>query len=153
MNLLSSKHSNPNHYRVETMAESSQEQSTSMNYGTRSIYVAILVISLFTAIPISKFLIPRLVSVVGQILGFYLRRKTAGRRAQILERAEEEEQSFSADGGKRRDSDEEWENVESYAVGTSENGKAAAKDWDGIVGFFHPFWYLFVVLVLRRFYP
>lgn len=32
-----------------------------------------------------------------------------------------------------------WETVEK-AAGTAENGKAMQHDWDGVVGFFHPFW-------------
>jgi alpha-1,2-mannosyltransferase len=132
------------------MAESDQEQSATISYGTRSIYVVILVISFLVVVPISNLLVPRLIGIVGRIIGFYLRRKTAGRRAQILERVEEE-QALLAGGRKRRYSDDDWENVESYEVGTAGNGETAAKDWDGIVGFFHPFWCVFAVAALRKF--
>lgn len=35
--------------------------------------------------------------------------------------------------------DGDWENVEAYAVGSSPNGQTGEKQWDGVVGFFHPF--------------
>ncbi|CAK7269763.1 asparagine-linked glycosylation protein [Sporothrix epigloea] len=35
--------------------------------------------------------------------------------------------------------DEDWENVEAEASAPSGNGGKDAQDWDGIVGFFHPF--------------
>lgn len=88
---------------------------------------------------------PKLLFRVGSIFGYYLRKKSARRKAQILEMVEADEKKFAAEGGDRRDSDE-WENVEAYTTGTSSNGEAAGKEWDGIIGFFHPFWYEFPVL-------
>ena len=82
---------------------------------------------------------PKLLFKVGRMLGYYLRKKTAGRKAQILELVDADEREFKEEGGEQRDSDE-WENVEAYAVGSSKNGEKADKEWDGIVGFFHPFW-------------
>ncbi|TVY78292.1 GDP-Man:Man(3)GlcNAc(2)-PP-Dol alpha-1,2-mannosyltransferase [Lachnellula suecica] len=81
---------------------------------------------------------PKLVFHVGGTLGYYLRKKTAGRKAQILELVEADEKEYAAKGESRRDSDD-WENVESYATGTANNGEKADREWDGIVGFFHPF--------------
>jgi alpha-1,2-mannosyltransferase len=84
---------------------------------------------------------PKIILRIGSWFGFYLRKKTAGRKAQILDLVEAEEKEFLEEGGERRDSDE-WENVEAYAVGSAKNGEKADKEWDGIVGFFHPFWYV-----------
>lgn len=39
-----------------------------------------------------------------------------------------------------RDSDD-WENVEGYAGASAGNGEKGDSEFDGIVGFFHPFWY------------
>jgi alpha-1,2-mannosyltransferase len=104
----------------------------------------VLVLALVIACtPMTAFLVgPKLLFYVGGIFGYYLRKKTAGRKAQILEMVEAGEKEFAAEGGDRRDSDE-WENVEAYATGTSKNGETADREWDGIVGFFHPFWYGF----------
>jgi alpha-1,2-mannosyltransferase len=83
---------------------------------------------------------------LGNSLGFYLRNKTAGRKAQVLEATLQEEEEWEKSGREkekargRRDSDE-WESVDAYAVGSAKNGEKADQEWDGIVGFFHPFWY------------
>ena len=82
---------------------------------------------------------PILVGYIGRTVGFYLRKKTAGRKEQILEKVEADEKELVEKGKDRRDSDE-WENVEAYTTGTAKNGEKADKDWDGVVGFFHPFW-------------
>lgn len=104
----------------------------------------IILASLICILPIFIFLLGSwVIAVAGRVVGWYLRRKTAGRRAQILECVEAEEKSLAADLDSGRDSDEDWETVESYAAGTAKNGEKADKEWDGIVGFFHPFWYAF----------
>lgn len=102
---------------------------------------AIMFWTLFIAsLPLlSYFLLPKLVFFIGSVLGYYLKQKTAGRRAQILELVEADEKEFLVENGNRRDSGE-WENVDSYAAPTAKNGEKADKEWGGIVGFFHPFW-------------
>jgi len=97
-------------------------------------------IFLIAATPMSLILFgPKLVFYLGGIVGYYLKKKTAGRRAQILDLVEQEEKDFLAEGGEREDADD-WENVEGYTTATAKNGEKADKEWDGIVGFFHPFW-------------
>jgi alpha-1,2-mannosyltransferase len=107
-----------------------------MNQKTTNLLWLLLIASTPLAIMI---LGPKLLFKVGSMFGYYLRKKTAGRKAQILELVDADEKEFKEEGGERRDSDE-WENVEAYAVGSSKNGEKADKEWDGIVGFFHPFW-------------
>ena len=104
-----------------------------------SVWITILVTLIVASIPIAAISFgPKLFFKIGSAFGYYLRKKTAGRRAQILELVDADEKEFIAKGG-RRGSDE-WENVKSYAAGTANNGEKADADWDGIVGFFHPFW-------------
>jgi alpha-1,2-mannosyltransferase len=101
-----------------------------------------LLVSVICTLPLLIILLgPRIIASASRTVGWYLRRKTAGRRAQIFEHIEGEEKELAEDQSVRRDSDEEWENVESYAAGTAKNAEKADKEWDGIVGFFHPFWY------------
>ncbi|KAH9885898.1 glycosyltransferase family 4 protein [Xylariomycetidae sp. FL2044] len=79
---------------------------------------------------------------VGSTLGWYLRKKTEGRRSLIFRLTAEYEQKFQEKNKqyKQDASDDEWEKLEaSTFVGTSPNGQKGAEDWDGIVGFFHPF--------------
>lgn len=80
------------------------------------------------------FGVPLLVGYIGSSMGYHLAKKTAGRREMVLEktRADEKELMRKKD---KRDSDE-WENVEAD-TGTGEK----TDGWDGIIGFFHPFWY------------
>lgn len=73
-------------------------------------------------------------------MGIYLHHKTAGRRAHVLERVEEDEKAFVSEG-KNKESDEGWENVDALAAGTAGNGQPGDREWEGIVGFLHPFWY------------
>ncbi|KAK3397420.1 alpha-1,2-mannosyltransferase alg11 [Sordaria brevicollis] len=106
-------------------------------------YVAI---PLFTIGPLLALFIPFIWRLVGSSLGWYLRRKTDGRRCHILEVVEADERKYrdSKGGAKgRKEENEEWEtfnyNTEA-TTGASDGGKKVYdKDWDGIVGFFHPF--------------
>jgi alpha-1,2-mannosyltransferase len=103
--------------------------------------LTLIVMTLLAVLPIAAILIlPIAWQAMGIVLGWYLRKKTDGRRHHILEVMEQEEKTFSATHPERKGSDDEWENVEAYATGTSGNGEKGQKEWDGIVGFFHPFW-------------
>jgi alpha-1,2-mannosyltransferase len=82
---------------------------------------------------------PKLLFWAGRCLGFYLKKKTEGKKELILKTVEEEEKAW-VENEEQRDNDE-WENVDAYAVGTAKNGEKGEREWDGVVGFFHPFWY------------
>lgn len=75
----------------------------------------------------------------GTALGWYLRRKTEGRRAIIVRATEEHEREYKERSSNRHSErsslDDEWEKIEA----SSTNASKADHDWDGIVGFFHPF--------------
>ncbi|KAH7039849.1 alpha-1,2-mannosyltransferase alg11 [Microdochium trichocladiopsis] len=86
---------------------------------------------------------------VGTTLGYYLVKKTEGRRDRILRVTEELETNhaaFAANAtqttGSSTSSDNEWDKVDD---GSSADRAAAtgvdtkSPNWDGIVGFFHPF--------------
>ncbi len=64
---------------------------------------------------------PRLLFWIFGSLGLYLRRKTEGRRAQILELVDNEEKEWETKGKSRSDSDE-GEEVDAITVGTAEDG-------------------------------
>ena len=110
--------------------------------GLGSKFATLLWTFIIACFPMAAYVLgPKLLFSTGSLFGYYLRKKTAGRRAQILDLVESEEKEYLAENGKRRDSDD-WEEVEAYATASSNNGEKADKDWDGIVGFFHPFWYV-----------
>ena len=99
-------------------------------------------------VPLIRYLYPLLWRTAGSLLGWYLRKKTEGRRCHILELVEADEKEYresrsnrTSTGGENGE-DGEWEKVDAYTTGTSKNGDNGGGDdgWDGIVGFFHPFW-------------
>ncbi|KAK0099425.1 asparagine-linked glycosylation protein [Cadophora gregata] len=125
------------------MAETCSAPDGSTKWLTMTPGQSIFIVSIIGFLPLFVLLAgPKLVFWFGGLIGGYLKRKTAGRRAQILDLVDSEQKEWEEKGGKekqRRDSDE-WETVDSYAVGTAKNGeKAVDAEWDGIVGFFHPF--------------
>lgn len=122
------------------------------SFGMDPKILAFVVVPLFAVTPLaSLFLIPLLWRTVGSILGWYVRRKTEGRRAQIVElmaadvKRYQERTRPSDSGSSSGSSDGGWENIDPNTVvgRTARNGgKGDEKDdddWDGIVGFFHPF--------------
>lgn len=109
-------------------------------------FLSHVVVPLLCLAPLATFLLfPLLWRAAGSFLGWYLRKKTDGRRCHILELVESDEKKYRE---YRRDStsSEEggagggWEKVDASTTGTAKNGDKGDDDWDGIVGFFHPFW-------------
>ena len=117
-----------------------------LTFGLSSKTLSIVAVSFFGFLPLAGILVmmlgPKLVFWVGGWVGTYLRTKTEGRKVQILELVENDEEAWVRDAkkeGGRRDSDE-WESVEGYAGASVGNGEKGGEEFDGIVGFFHPFW-------------
>lgn len=104
------------------------------------------VVPLICLAPLLTFLVlPLFWRALGALLGWYLRRKTDGRRCHILEVVEADEQKYreerpSSTSSEGVEEDGGWEKVDAHVVGTARNGDRGDDDWDGIVGFFHPFW-------------
>lgn len=81
---------------------------------------------------------------IGSTFGWCLRKGAEGRRSMIIRVTAENEAKFQETKAQEKDSssssdDESWENIDSSIAGSSGNGEKASRDWDGIVGFFHPF--------------
>jgi alpha-1,2-mannosyltransferase len=103
------------------------------------------VAAFFTAVVLTGALLPYIWRLAGSTLGWYLRQRTESQRQYLLEtmaadekRFQEQKKQQQQQTTKKNDSsDDDWENVEAEAVASAGNGE---KDWDGIVGFFHPFW-------------
>ena len=75
-------------------------------------------------------------------VGLLLRRKTRDRRQLLRSRVRGEEVSYrSRQEEQPKGDDEDWEKVEGYSSGRSGGEGSAEDDWEGVVGFFHPFWY------------
>jgi len=99
------------------------------------------------ALIVASFLVPKLTSYfVGYVLcsvGWYIRAKTSARRELIISRARiEQEEWRSRHSGPslgRSGEDEDWEKVDKLVLGFAGNGKPGEGEWEGIIGFFHPF--------------
>lgn len=103
-------------------------------------------------------LLPQLIgSILGLVLrgaGWLIRRRTRSRREYVIARARSDEEELSKSlraKGSSSAEDEDWEKVDSTAgpggvktTGSSDSatgdGAKRPDDWDGIIGFFHPFW-------------
>ncbi len=82
-----------------------------------------------------------LIYTLGKGFGSYLKRKTTARRQSTLKRVHIEEEAVrSFYRRSQKSEDDDWERIETYGAATSTNGSQADSDWEGIVGFFHPFW-------------
>ncbi|KAI1337384.1 hypothetical protein F5Y15DRAFT_418147 [Xylariaceae sp. FL0016] len=106
--------------------------------------VLAVVCSPFLALLAWTYVLPALFRMfthtVGLSAGWYLRKKTEGRRALIIHATRESENVFREKKAAKSDSsDDDWENIDSACAAFSGNGKKGSQDWDGIVGFFHPF--------------
>ncbi|OQD69956.1 hypothetical protein PENDEC_c028G05992 [Penicillium decumbens] len=116
---------------------------------------AVLVLFIVTA---TVVLLPQLVGTLLGLLfrgvGWLIRRRTRSRREYVIARARSEEEESrvprakgSAHSLARSQEDEDWEKVDSNGSGgvkttsSSDSGASTGEgtEWDGIIGFFHPF--------------
>jgi alpha-1,2-mannosyltransferase len=82
-----------------------------------------------------------LVQLSLRCLGWALQAKSKDRRAAIISRVQQDrEAALELQQHLQRETEAEdgWETIEQ--AGTAENGKPSQDEWEGIVGFFHPFW-------------
>ena len=85
---------------------------------------------------------PFIIRLVGQTIGWYLRRRTSGRRELIFARVKVEEDDYRSKERKSpKSEDEGWERIESHGDHVESTGANAHAEWKGVIGFFHPFWY------------
>lgn len=106
-----------------------------------------LTITLLVAV-FTLFLIPAafalILKTVLRSIGWSLKNKTNGRRELILSqvRADEEQQQSnqSSSSSSAGPEDDDWEKVDGTVPSVAGNGQPLGEDWEGIIGFFHPFW-------------
>ena len=82
---------------------------------------------------------------IAKAVGWHLQRRTRTRRGLILARVDTEQQAYPPvkERASPKSDDEGWEKVERY-TGRG-NDLQRDEDWQGIIGFFHPFWCVFNV--------
>ncbi|KAJ5909023.1 hypothetical protein N7495_001705 [Penicillium taxi] len=119
------------------------------------------VILVLFIVTVTVVLLPQLVgNVLGLVfrsVGWLIRRRTKSRREYVIARARLEEEEVNPPQTKpstnslarSQADDEDWEKIDGYAgvrtASSSDSGASSKKgdlksdDWDGIIGFFHPF--------------
>jgi alpha-1,2-mannosyltransferase len=102
----------------------------------------LIALSLLAVVVLSFVLLPKSLRFAGELLGSNLRRASRTRRELLLARSANEQRTYEAEHkGRHEKEEDDWEEVEASAAGSAMNGGPTDKEWSGIVGFFHPFWY------------
>ena len=79
-------------------------------------------------------------ALAGRATGWHLVRKTKARRRAILAKIKsEEEDQREKEHVSVKSEDPDWVEVESHPGGSATNGGQVLEDWEGVVGFLHPF--------------
>ncbi len=77
----------------------------------------------------------------GRAFGCYLIKKASKRRKALLANAKlEENHGIINLRSSARSDDEDWEKVDSEVSRIGIHGEKTDDDWEGIIGFLHPFW-------------
>ncbi|OCK81143.1 glycosyltransferase family 4 protein [Lepidopterella palustris CBS 459.81] len=101
--------------------------------------ISLLLLSVFFSV-VSCLFLPSILTSLGEVIGYYLRRASRTKRELLLAQVSSEQRNYSSEKKQPQSGEEDgWEKIESYAAGTVPNGGKADQDWKGIVGFFHPF--------------
>ena len=92
---------------------------------------------------------PAIIGIIGETIGNRLINKTADKREKILNRVKKDEEELfvkgvikKTEGEHKPENEDDWEQVEKYEAAEAKNGAPLEKDdkdWEGVVGFFHPF--------------
>ena len=116
---------------------------------------AILALLVLTAVAVLLPQLPGgLLALIFRGVGWLIRKRTRSRREYVIARARSEEEECRASRAKdsvsrsQVEDEEGWEKVDpgERPSSSSDNGAAGTEegrkdDWNGVVGFFHPFWY------------
>lgn len=103
---------------------------------------AVLALTILAFIPLAPFFALFSIRQSLRCLGLYLRHRTRVRRRTILTLAKREIEVPEGDQetAQRAESDDDWERIDDLGAASAPNGQPMQHaDWDGIIGFFHPF--------------
>jgi alpha-1,2-mannosyltransferase len=101
-------------------------------------------LTLLPLLLLSPWAIPAILRLLALLVGSYIRHRTFPRRQLLLTKAQDKAELSARNHHEppvdREDQD--WERVEKNVIRSAPNGLAVDDDWSGIIGFFHPFWYV-----------
>lgn len=100
-----------------------------------------IVLSLLVPVILSLVFLPKIIHFLAKSLGQHLRWSSRTRRELLLARVATETKTYEADQRNGKKEDDDWEKIGNATVSSKESNDSRDSDWDGIVGFFHPFWY------------
>ena len=128
-------------------ASGSGSQPFAFGLEPQAFYFTLLAIACtpFVIVAFANFAAPAALRRLGSLLGFYLLRKTEGRRSQVLKVVKEDEITWRLRNPKAyaekfsTSEDDDWENIDQHLIGSSNQREKDDKQWSGVVGFFHPF--------------
>jgi alpha-1,2-mannosyltransferase len=95
------------------------------------------IVALLAVVPLLPFILILLVQLWLRALGWHLQANARERKAAIVRRVEAERAAVTEHRGSQ-EAEDGWEKIEKS--GAAENGKPLLDEWNGVVGFFHPFW-------------
>lgn len=128
-----------------------------MDPGDTMVFLSNAILGLLVVAVTAVFLPQLTGSLFGLVfrgVGWFIRRRTRSRREYVIARARSEEEESQTSHlkdsmqslARSQAEDEDWEKVDSSGgaktASSSDSGEGSkSDDWDGIIGFFHPFWY------------
>jgi len=95
-------------------------------------------LAVLAAVPIVPIILLALLEVSLWCLGFYLETSTRERRQAIRAQVNRDTAAVKQKQDTTSE-EEEWEKAR--GLQTTEKESSKGNGWDGIIGFFHPFWY------------
>ena len=103
--------------------------------------ILLVLFSLLVPALVAVLFVPAALRFAAELVGQHLRRSSRTRRELLLARVASETRTHEAGQGKSKKDDDDWEEVGNTPPGSAGKDRKADSEWDGIVGFFHPFWY------------
>ena len=100
----------------------------------------LILLSLLASAIVSFVFLPKTLRFFAELVGRNLRQSSNTRRELLLARVASETRTYEAGHERQRRAEDEWEEIDVTATGSADNGGQAESGWDGIIGFFHPFW-------------
>lgn len=90
----------------------------------------------------SIYLMPSTWPTIVRLVGNRMRRSSNTRRELLLARTATETRAHEAEHARSNKDDDDWEKIAPTVLGSARNGGKGDSEWAGVVGFFHPFWYI-----------
>ncbi|KAF1921764.1 hypothetical protein BDU57DRAFT_437318 [Ampelomyces quisqualis] len=99
----------------------------------------VIILSLLVGTAVSVILLPKTLHLLAELVGRRLRHASRTRRELLLDRVAAETKALEAEGKTKSAEDDDWEKIVPSPKGSPPHRAQAGVEWNGVVGFFHPF--------------